>query len=48
MKNLEINSCYAPSKRSLQWLKLKKDYLSEIFKDSFDLVPIGATYGKVF
>lgn len=45
MKNLE--SIYEPSKRSTAWLKLKKDYIEQFTPDSFDLVPIGACYGKV-
>lgn len=45
LKTLTENAAYAPSKRSLNWLKLKKDYLDGM-ADSIDVVPIGAFYGK--
>ena len=48
IKTLETNATYEPSRRSLNWLKLKKDYLTGEggLADSFDLVPVGAFHGK--
>jgi len=45
LKTLNENAAYMPSKRSLNWLKLKKDYIDGM-GDSIDVVPLGAFYGK--
>ncbi|EGG20126.1 DNA ligase I [Cavenderia fasciculata] len=45
VKTLKEQSIYEPSKRSYNWLKIKKDYMAGM-TDSVDVVPIGAWYGK--
>ena len=40
----DLDSPYTCSRRSWQWVKLKKDYIDGL-GDTLDLVPIGAVYG---
>eukprot|EP00939_MAST-03C_sp_MAST-3C-sp1_P002653 g2653.t1 len=45
VKTMDVNASYEPSVRSLNWLKLKKDYVDGC-GDSLDLIPIAAWKGK--
>jgi len=45
VKTLSKDASYEPSRRTFNWLKIKKDYLAGC-TDSFDLVPIAGYWGK--
>ena len=40
----DLDSVYTSSRRSWEWVKLKKDYIDGV-GDTLDLVPIGAFFG---